>query len=180
MEEQIKELFRLKFLTKNSYSIISILEWHLLPEELKQEFINYYCDNRLLLPYFVFKEMQETLKNKYIDGLIRDGYYPVDFGLSHTDLSEDLLKIYIENIIGVESVSDELFDLFTTQQKIEHIKKSGKASYYITEYQFNHLKPLEKLDYIVYNGYYDKFMINWYKTWRDSIERETQMDSILN
>jgi hypothetical protein len=180
MDEKIKELFRLKYLTKNSYFRISELEWLLLPEELKQEFINYYCANKSLLPDFAFKEMQETLKNTYIDRLIRDGYSPADLGLLHTDLSEDLLKIFIENIIGVESVSDEIFDLFTLQQKIYHIQKSGKDSYYITEYQFNHLKPLEKLDYSVYNGYYNKFMIDWYKPWRDAIEREKQMDSILN
>ena len=180
MNERIKEIFRLKYLTVNSYGRISELEWLLLPAELKQEFIYYYYANRSLLPDFAFKEMQETLKNKYIDKLIRNGYSPSDFGLLHTDLSEDLLKIFIENIIGVESVSDEIFDLFTTQQKIYHIQKSGKDSYYITEYQFNHLKPLEKLDYSVYNGYYYQFMKDWYKTWRDAIEREQQIDSILN
>lgn len=110
--------------------------------------------------------------------MIRYGYYPGEFGLTHNDLSEDLLKVFIENTLGVDSVSDELFDLFTPEQKMFHIKKSGENSFSITEYQFNHLKPLEKLDFIIFNGA-DDFMIDWYKIWKASLEREQQIDSVL-
>lgn len=178
-QEKIKELLRDKYLRANSYNRISELEWYLLSEELKQVFINHYYNNNILLPDFISKGLQEPLRSNYIDKMIRYGYYPAEFGLTHNDLSEDLLKVFIENTLGVDSVSDELFDLLTQEQKMFHIKKSGENSFAITEYQFNHLKPLEKLDFIIFNGAHGDFMINWYKTWKASLEREQQIDSVL-
>lgn len=178
MSEKIKELFIKKYLQQYSYTRISEFEWLIIPEELKTIYINHHYDNKLLLPDFILSEIKEPLKSKYVDVLIKSGYHPEELGLSCKDLSKDLLEIYMENSIACNSVSDELFDLFTQEQKIKHIKKSGN-DYYITEYQFNHLKPLEKLDFIIFNGSQGQFMIDWYKTWKASVEREQQIDSVL-
>lgn len=56
-QEKIKELFRYKYLNPNSYNRISELEWYLLTEELKQDFINHYNNNNTLLPDFIVEEM---------------------------------------------------------------------------------------------------------------------------
>lgn len=179
MSEKIKKLFRDKFLKQNCYTRISELEWCLISEELKQEFMNNHYSNSKLLPDFITKEMQEPFRSNYINKMICNGYRPEDFGFSYKDLSKDLLEKLIENILGADSISDDLFDLFTTEQKIHHIKNSGENGYSITEYQFNHLKPLEKLDFIIFNGCQDQFMIDWYETWKASVEREQQIDSVL-
>jgi hypothetical protein len=182
-QEIIEKIFRDKYLKSlsHNYNRISELEWLLIPEDLRQEYLAIQINNETLLPDFILKSLPESSMNKYIYNMIRAGYLPQELGLKARDLPEELLKRHISIIIGENSVEDDLFDMFTEEQKYKHINNSGERSYSITEYQFNYLNPMQKVDYLVYNqNSYTDFMINWYKSWREAIDREKRMDSILN
>ena len=179
-QEIIEKIFRDKYL-KSRYNRISELEWLLIPVDLRQEYLAIQINNETLLPDFILKTLPESSMNKYIYNMIRAGYLPQELGLKARDLPEELLKRHISIIIGENSVEDDLFDMFTEEQKYKHINNSCERGYSITEYQFNYLNPMQKVDYLVYNqNSYTDFMINWYKSWREAIDREKRMDSILN